>query len=138
MTEYPLNSQSFECRPRHGSLPLVLLPASWIPGLVDCIGTATGLDWLAKKVLCDCGAVCAICSAGIVTGGFERLSEEPPRERLLERPRMRDVMASKKDVSVGDDTGCDVDAGEVGGDVWPDDCVCCESAVFVLIGGGMN
>lgn len=57
---------------------------------------------------------------------------------------MRAVIAPKKDASVGDDAERDVDvaeAGEVGGESWLvddlDDCVVCEEAVFVRMGGGM-
>jgi hypothetical protein len=63
-------------------------------------------------------------------GDFDRL-REASRDRLLERPRTRAVMAPKKDCSVG--LGYDLgEAGEHGGDIWPDDC---ESTVFVRTGG---
>jgi hypothetical protein len=78
--EYPLKSQSFECRPLHGSLPLVLLlPAS----CMLCTGIAAGLVGLvglAVEVCCDCGA-----TGGMTMGDLERLCDVAPRERLRER-----------------------------------------------------
>jgi hypothetical protein len=72
VTEYPPKSQSFECRPLHGSLPLVLLlPASCILGLLFCTGTVpglVGLVGLATEVCCDCGP-----TGGRTMGDLERL-----------------------------------------------------------------
>lgn len=51
-------------------------------------------------------------------GDFVRLSDVAPRERLRERPRMRAVMAPKKDSSVGDVAIRELgDPGEHGGDI---------------------
>ena len=69
-------------------------------------------------------------------GDFERL-RDASRDRLLERPRTRALIAPKKDCSVGDarDAGEVGDVGEYGGDIWPDDCESCEPTVFVRMGG---
>jgi hypothetical protein len=51
-------------------------------------------------------------------GDLVRLSGVAPRERLRERPRMRAVMAPKKDSSVGDVARREFgDAGEYGGEI---------------------
>lgn len=72
-------------------------------------------------------------------GDFERLLDVAPRERLRDRPRSRDVMAPKKLASVGEAATRDVgDAGDIGGDICPDDCDFCEPTVFVRIGGGIG
>lgn len=88
---------------------------------------------------CDDDDVCC----GI--GDFDRLRSVPPRERLRERPRIRAVIAPKKEASVGEETEREVDvaeAGECGGESWLvddlDDWVVCEEAVFVRMGGGMD
>jgi hypothetical protein len=112
-----LKSQSFECRPLHGSLPLVLLrPASCMLGLFLCTGTAAGLvglTGLATEVYCDCAA-----TGGMAIGDLERLRDVAPRERLRERPRIRAEMAPKNDSSVGEAVIRDVgDAGEYSGEV---------------------
>lgn len=137
VTEYPLKSQSFECRPLHGSLPLVvLLPASWRVGLVLCPGVATGPGEVVELVV----DACRECVGMAVGGDLGRLSGGAPRERLRERPRIRAAMAPKKDSSVGDAAMRDVgDVGEYGGEIWPDDddCDFCESTVFVRMGRGM-
>lgn len=109
-----MNNQSFECRPRHGSLPLVplvlLLPVSCTPGLVDWTGTAEGLVELAGHAAGTCS-----CAGGKAIGDFER--REASRERLRERPRMHCVIAPKK----SRDTGDVGDVGDAGGDRLPDD-----------------
>lgn len=74
----------------------------------------------------------------MIIGDLERLCEVGPRERLLDRFRMRDVMAPKNDSSVGDARARDVgEVGDVGEDICPDDCDFCESIVFVRMGGGI-
>lgn len=42
------------------------------------------------------------CSGGITIGDLERLRWSPERERLRDRPRIREVMAPKNDSSVGE------------------------------------
>ena len=78
-------------------------------------------------------------------GDFDRLRSVAPRERLRDRPRIRAVIAPKKEASVGEETERDVDiaeAGELGWENWLaddlEDCVVCEEAVFVRIGGGIG
>ena len=67
-------------------------------------------------------------------GDFDRLGAS--RDRLRERPRMRAVMAPKKDSSVGEPAGArDVGDAANSGDISPEDCDFCESTVFVRIGG---
>ena len=141
VTEYPLKSQSFECRPLHGSLPLVvLLPTSGIVGLILCPGVATGPGEMVELAVDACRK-CGGWTGGMAMGGdLGRLSDGAPRERLRERPQIRAVMAPKKDSSVGDVAMRDVgDAGEYGGEIWPDDDDrdFCESTVFVRMGRGM-
>lgn len=134
VTEIPLNSQSFECRPRHGSLPLVrVLSEPDRLGLEACTGAALGLVGLEKEICRDC-----MDCGGIAVGDFA--CRGASRERLRERPRMRAVIAPKKDSSVGELAGArDMgDAGERGGECWPEDCDFWESTVFVRMGGGMG
>jgi hypothetical protein len=62
-------------------------------------------------------------------GDFDRL-RAASRERLLERPRTRAVIAPKNSEAARD-VGDDGDAGDVGADMSVDDC---EPTVFVRIG----
>lgn len=115
---------------------MVRLPVSWIVGLVLCPDVAAGLGEVVELAV----DACRECDGMAIGGDFGRLSDGAPRERLRERPRIRAVMAPKKDSSVGDVAMRDVgDAGEYGGEIWPDDddCDFCESTVFVRMGRGM-
>jgi hypothetical protein len=67
-----------------------------------------------------------MCLGGDIMGDFDRW-RDASRDRLLERPRTRAVMAPKKS-AVARDVG---DAGDIGGD---DDCEFCESSVPVRTG----
>lgn len=127
VTEYPLKSQSLECRPLHGSLLLVLLvllvlflPLLYKVGREVCAGVGdgrVGLAGLVKVTWRDC-MLLADRAASL--------------DRLRERPRMRAVIAPKKDSSVGEDGPRDM--GDVG-DNWPDEVVFWESEESVRIGG---
>tara|TARA_R110002003_G_scaffold37_11_gene2186 strand:+ start:5464 stop:5643 length:180 start_codon:yes stop_codon:yes gene_type:complete len=57
-----------------------------------------------------------ICLGGDAMGDFDRL-RDASRDRLLERPRTRAVMAEKNDCSVGEVARDVGDAGEKGGDI---------------------
>lgn len=108
-------------------------------GRLLCNGVASGragLVELAPEAFCEFGD----CTGGIAMGDLARFSDVAPRERLRERPRIRAVMAPKKDSSVGDVAVRELgDPGEEGGDIWPeDDCDFCESTVFVRTGRGMG
>jgi hypothetical protein len=83
----------------------------------------------ACRACCDCAAD-VICLGGDTIGDFDRL-RDASRERLLDRPRTRALIAPKKSDAARDVWDVD-DAGEVGGDICSvDDC---ESTVFVRIG----
>jgi hypothetical protein len=73
--------------------------------------------------------VLGICLGGDSMGDFERW-RDASRDRLLERPRTREVIAPKKS-AVARDVGEFSDVGDMGGDVWSDDC---ESSVPVRTG----
>jgi hypothetical protein len=76
-----------------------------------------------------CVLVLEMCLGGDTMGDFDRL-RDASRERLLERPRTRAVMAPKNS-----DAARDVgDAGDIGGDIWSDDCEFCDPIVFVRMG----
>lgn len=45
------------------------------------------------------------CSGGITMGDLDRLRAEALRERLCDRPRIREVMAPKNDSSAVGDVG---------------------------------
>jgi hypothetical protein len=126
VADQPPNSHSFECRPRHASLPLVLrLPAAWSAGRVGVVGEAVD----ACRACCGCAAG-VICLGGDTIGDLDRL-REASRERLLERPRTRALMAPKKS-DAARDVGDVGDAGDVGGDICSFDN--CESTVSVRTG----
>lgn len=128
VADQPPNNHSFECRPRHGSLPV--LSAVWrlgrVAGVVEVAEACRACWGCAARVL-----VLGMClGGGDIMGDFDRL-RDASRERLLERPRTRALIAPKKARDVGD-VG---DAGDTGGDIWSDDCECCDPTVFVRTGG---
>jgi hypothetical protein len=132
VADQPPNNHSFECRPRHGSLPLEVLRI--IVWALDCVLRAWSLE-----VCCGCWGwaarvlVLGICLGGDIMGELDRRGAS--RDRLLERPRTRALIAPKKDCSVGEVARDVGEAGERGGDIWPDDNEFCELAVFVRMGG---
>jgi hypothetical protein len=131
VADQPPKSHSFECRPRHGSLPpVLLLSVDWRLGLDGVIGEVAEF-WRACWG-CVVG-VLVMCLGGDTIGDFERL-RDASRERLLERPRTRAVMAPKNS-DAARDVGDVGDAGDIGGDIWSDDCEFCDPAVFVRTGG---
>ena len=107
-------SHSFECRPRHGSLPL--LSEVCRLGRPGCVGLAREMCRVCWGRTA-CVVVLGICLGGdAIMGDFDRL-RDASRDRLLERPRTRAVMALKKFCSVGElprDVG---DVGEKDGDI---------------------
>lgn len=108
VADQPPNSHSFEWRPRHASLPLVLLLfAGWRAGRVGAVVVEVcRVCWgWAEDVL-----VWERWRGGETIGDFDRLAAS----RDLERPRTRAVMAPKKSLVARDgDVG---DVGDMGGE----------------------
>jgi hypothetical protein len=76
--------------------------------------------------------VLVMCLGGDTMGDFDRL-RDTSRERLLERPRTRAVMAPKNS-DAARDVGDEGDVGDIGGDICSDDCEFCDPIVFVRMG----
>jgi hypothetical protein len=121
--------------------------------MLGLVGVEAVELWLAIALCCGCcgywayfeavgrALVVGRCSGGIIIGDLERLWDAFSRFRLCDRPRMREVMAPKKDSSAGDvgerDPRAKVEVGEsISGDAAPDDTDFCEPLVAVRIGGG--
>jgi hypothetical protein len=135
-------------------LLVLLLDEPDMLGLVAFAAVEAIELWLAVALwrgFCGCCAyldtsrgvlvVVGRCSGGIVIGDLERLWAAFSRFRLCDRPRMREVMAPKKDSSAGEvgerAPRAKVDVGEsISGDAAPDDTDFCEPLVAVRIGGG--
>jgi hypothetical protein len=103
---------------------VLLLSVAWRLGRVGVVGEVVEL--------CRACWGCAMCLGGDTIGDFDRW-RDASRDRLLERPRTRALMAPKKSEAARDvgDVG---DVGDTRGDIWSDDCEFCEPTVFVRMG----
>lgn len=137
-------------------LSVLRLDGVGMPGRAAAFADDDGIEpWLAEETCRDClgrwvayvglagSAVGAggNCSGGSTSGDLERLRDDPARDRLRERPRMRDVMALNKVSSAGEVGERRpreyVDVGDsISGDAVPEDRDFCELLVPVRMGGG--